>query len=166
MHIYESSSMVLGPLPAVSSWQRGIFSFGSEWSQPSSHHFTTLSSHYFRRRRHPHLETAFLKVGILALSLLRKDQTCLSDHVTTYSQVLKHFYIRPPLSLPSFSSLPPQWTFSKGCLVFEWRRIGNGTFIVPQWWKWIWSSGAAIETPLVVFHRKWEWVGKRGLSFH
>lgn len=113
MHIYESSSMVLGPLPAVSSWQRGIFSFGSEWSQPSSHHFTPLSSHYFRRHR-PHLETAFLKVGILALSLLRKDQTYLSDHVTTFSQVLKHFYIRSHLSPPSFSSLPPSGHFLKG----------------------------------------------------
>lgn len=125
MHIYESSSMMLGPLLAVSSWQRGSFPFGSEWSQPSSHYFTRLSSHHF-----PPLppQPAFLRAGILALSLLKKDQTFFSDHVTTFLQVLKHFYIRPPLSPTlstlSFTSLPldghfhlkDAWCLSDGVL--------------------------------------------------
>ncbi len=37
--------------------------------------------------------------------------------------------------------------------MFERQRVGNGTFIVPQWWKWILSSRAAIETPFAVFQR-------------
>lgn len=101
MHIYESPSMMLGPLLAVSSWQRGTFPFGSEWSQPSSHYF---ASEAIISTPPTIPQTAFLRAGILALSLLKKDQTFFSDHVTTFSQVLKCFYIRPPLS-PTPSTL-------------------------------------------------------------
>lgn len=54
--------------------------------------------------------TEFLRAGIFALSLLEKDQTFFSLHPTTFSQVLKRFYIRPPLSFsiyPSFHLFTP-----------------------------------------------------------
>ncbi len=73
-------------------------------------------------------QTAFLRAGILALLQLKKDQTFFPYHVTTFSQVLKRFYIRPPLSptlsTRSFTSLPlnghfhlkDAWSLSDGVL--------------------------------------------------
>lgn len=125
MHIYESSSMMLGPLLAVSSWQRGSFPFGSEWSQPSSHYFTRLSSHHFP----PLPPTSLFWELVSWLSRCSKrTKHFFSYHVTTFLQVLKHFYIRPPLSPTlstlSFTSLPldghfhlkDAWCLSDGVL--------------------------------------------------
>lgn len=136
MHIYESSSVMLGPLPAVSSWQRGIFSFGSEWSQPSSHYFTPLSSHHFHP---PPLRYRLSESWYLGSLLLEKDQTYFSYHVTTFSQVLKPFYIRPPLSPSlstlSFTSLPPMG-------IFILRVLGVW---VTACWKWCFHCPPVVE---------------------
>lgn len=107
MHIYESSSMILGPLQTVSSEQRGIFPFGSEWSQLSFHYFARLSSHHFPP---PNSLSESRYLG--SLPARKRTKHFFSPyHPTTFSQVLKRFYIRPPLSptlsLPFLSPLYP-----------------------------------------------------------
>lgn len=93
--------MTLGPLLSVSSWQWVFFPFGSEWSQPSSNYFTHVSSNHF-----PAPAAVLQRAGILALSLLLGFH-----HVTTFSQVLKPFFIRSALSPTPYTlsstSFPP-----------------------------------------------------------
>lgn len=77
--------MILGPLQSVSSEQRGIFPFGTEWSQPSFHYFACLSSHHL-----PHPQQNFREL----VSLLSR---C--------SKRTKHFFPSTrPLSLKSWSA--------------------------------------------------------------
>lgn len=107
MHIYESSSMMLGPLLAVSSWQRGIFSF---WLRVIS---TILPLfHSPLKPSSPLSQTAFLRASILAFSLLEKHRTFFSPP-TTWPLSLEPWsastldHLSPLLSLPSLSPLYP-----------------------------------------------------------
>lgn len=159
--------MMLGPLLAVSSWQRGIFPFGSEWSQPSSHYSTRLSSHHFCP-----LPTAFFEsryLGFLTARMGPNIYFFLSYHVTTPSQALKHFHIRPPLppslSTRSLTSLPlnghfhlkDAWCLSDGVLEMVLSLSpsdGNG----------FWVAGCNRNTPYRLSER-WEsgWESKAQL---
>lgn len=142
MHIYESSSMMLGPLLAVSSWQRGIFPFGSEWSQPSSHYFTRLSSHHFSPPPPPNSLSESWYLGSLAA---QKGPNIFFP--TTWPLSLKSWsastldHLTPLLSLPFLSPLYPSMDIFILRMLDVWASVGNGTFIVPQWWKWSLSSG-------------------------
>lgn len=132
MHIYESSSMVLGPLQAVSSRQRlRVIST----SLPPFH--SPLKPSF-----HPPHQTASFST--------QKGSNVFSppNRVSASSQSPKGSHIRPTrrrfpvshrlishLSIPLTPALyPPKWTFSSwGCSASERRCVGNGFWVAGLW---------------------------------